>query len=426
MSKRNKNRPGYKKTKVGWIPEEWECHSGNQITSAIAKGSSPRWQGYEYTSSGMLFITSENVRDGYIDVNSPKYLPLEFHKKLRRTQIRKGDILVNLVGASIGRSCLVGLDLSPANVNQAVSVFRVKDNICREYVASYLQAPGTVRRILGMQVDAARPNISLTDLRNFLIPLPPFPEQRKIAEILSAWDDAIEQTRKLIDAKKGRKKALMQQLLTGKKRLSKFQNSWSMHKIGDLASILFSNVDKKTFSNEIPVRLCNYTDVYYNNRLTRDIPLMEATATNSEIQKYKLEKDDVIITKDSETAEDIAVPCYVADQVDDVICGYHLAIIRPKPRKAHGPFLSQLIMTDYPHYQFVRIANGVTRFGLPLRSIKQIEIKIPPVEEQRYISKVLSTADDEIKALKKKYATLEKQKRGLMQKLLTGEVRVSV
>ena len=213
-------------------------------------------------------------------------------------------------------------------------------------------------------------------------------------------------------------------LLSGKGRLSGCKETWSLHRLGNLASIIFSNVDKKTYPNEIPVRLCNYTDVYYNKRITKNMPLMKATATENEIQKYKLKKGDIIITKDSEMAEDIAVPCYVAEEIDDIVCGYHLAIIRPKEIKIHSPFLLQLLMTDYARCQFTRIATGVTRFGLSLGAVKFIEVTIPPISEQRCIAEFLSAADDEIEALEQKLAALEKQKHGLMQKLLTGELQV--
>src|SRR3989338_6015073 len=119
----NENRPGYKKTKVGWIPEGWGCVKGSEITSLIGKGASPKWQGFNYVATGMLFVTSENVRDGYLDVSVPKFLPLTFHTKLKRTQLRRGDILINLVGASIGRSCRVKQGLGSAHVKQAVAGF---------------------------------------------------------------------------------------------------------------------------------------------------------------------------------------------------------------------------------------------------------------------------------------------------------------
>jgi hypothetical protein len=112
-------KPGYKQTEVGVIPEDWEIRTGEQLTTLIGKGGSPRWQGFEYSNAGMLFVTSENVRDGFLDIRDPKYLPLAFHEKLKRTKLRKHDILINLVGASIGRSCQILEDLGEANVNQA-------------------------------------------------------------------------------------------------------------------------------------------------------------------------------------------------------------------------------------------------------------------------------------------------------------------
>jgi len=168
-------KPCYKQTDVGVIPEEWEILTGEQITTLIGKGGSPRWQGFEYSNRGMLFVTSENVRDGFLDIREPKYLPLAFHEKLKRTKLQKHDILVNLVGASIGRSCHIQQDLGEANVNQAVAVFRVKEGHSSAFVACFFQAPTTIERILEMQVDAARPNISLGDLRRFPMPLPPPP-----------------------------------------------------------------------------------------------------------------------------------------------------------------------------------------------------------------------------------------------------------
>ena len=418
MSKRNENKPGYKKPKVGWIPKDWD-YDLVRSTGAVVTGTTPATLHPEYYGGEYPFVTPVDIGFSTWISRSVSTLTEEGLGKARC--LSKGAVLFVCIGLTIGKVGIADVALA---TNQQINAIIPNNRNSGTYLYYALLAQS--RRIASYAGCQAVPIINKNQLRNGVVTPSHLSEQRKIAEILSTWDEAIEQTHKLIDAKKRRKKALMQQLLAGKKRLPKFQKSWSLHKIGDLASILFSNVDKKTSSNEIPVRLCNYTDVYYNERLTRDMPLMEATVTNSEIQKYKLKKNDVIITKDSETAEDIAVPCYVADRVDDVVCGYHLAIIRPKPTKVHGPFLSQLIMTNYAHYQFVRIANGVTRFGLPLRSIKHIEIKIPPVAEQCCIAEDLSTADDEIKVLEKKLATLEKQKRGLMQKLLTGEIRVSV
>ncbi len=213
---------GYKQTEVGVIPEDWKVKSGEEITVLIGKGASPRWQGFGYTSDGMLFVTSENVRDGYLDISEPKYLPLEFHEKLKRSQLHVGDILINLVGASIGRSCYIDIELGEANINQAVSVFRLSDEYNARFISCYFSSSICIGRILDMQVDAARPNISLGDLRRFLIPLPPSAEQTAIANVLSDSDALINALEQLIAKKQAIKTATMQQLLTGRTRLPQF------------------------------------------------------------------------------------------------------------------------------------------------------------------------------------------------------------
>ncbi|MFT5633755.1 MAG: type I restriction enzyme S subunit [Rubritalea sp.] len=146
---------GYKQTEVGVIPEDWKIKDGENLTSLISKGASPKWQGYAYADSGMLFVTSENVRQGYLDISKPKFLPIEFNSKIKRSQVQIGDVLINLVGASIGRSCQVKSDLGIANVNQAVAVYRMSEDENSEYVAAYFTSSLAVRRIMEMQVDAA-------------------------------------------------------------------------------------------------------------------------------------------------------------------------------------------------------------------------------------------------------------------------------
>ena len=201
------------------VPNGWNQLKGKEITSKITKGSSPKWQGFDYQKEGTLFVTSENVRDGFLDISSPKYLPLEFNQKLKNSQLEKGDILINIVGASIGRSCQFDIENQSANINQAVCLFRTNELVKSEFIYQFLQHSTTVNKLLGTQSESARPNLSLSDMRDFVFSIPPLPEQRKIAKILSTWDKAISTTERLIDNSKQQKKALMQQLLTGKKRL---------------------------------------------------------------------------------------------------------------------------------------------------------------------------------------------------------------
>ncbi len=254
--------------------------------------------------------------------------------------------------------------------------------------------------------------------------LPPFEEQKRIVRILAAADRVIERTENLQEAKRKLKQGLAQKLLTDKSRLPGISpDAWRQVRLADLTTIISSGVDKKIRSAETKVRLCNYTDVYYSDRIGLECDFMIATASGSEIEKYSLRNGDVVITKDSETPDDIGKPAVVTEDMPDVLCGYHLAILRPK--KVHGPFLAQLLRLPQIRHEFYRVANGVTRFGLGQAAIAGLVIKVPRPEEQQRIAAVLSCADRHVELIKKKLSALREIKRGLMQRLLgsgTNEV----
>lgn len=275
-------------------------------------------------------------------------------------------------------------------------------------------------------------NLSQQILNDVVIPLPPLSEQRKIAKILSTWDKAISTTEKLIETSKQQKKALMQQLLTGKKRLinpetgKAFEGKWEDKYLNTFAKVIVSPVDKKTVDGEVPVELCNYTDVYYNTNITRKLTFMKATAKQSEIDKFTLEVDDVIITKDSETPGDIAVPALVSEELNGVVCGYHLAIVRTDKQQADGAFINYLFDMQKTRYYFFTLATGATRFGLSVGGINKAHFCLPPLAEQQKIASALTVADKEIEVLEAKLAHFKQEKKALMQQLLTGKRRVVV
>lgn len=200
---------------------------------------------------------------------------------------------------------------------------------------------------------------------------------------------------------------------------------WRTQKLKHVAVVRFSSVDKKTGDGELPVRLCNYTDVYNNDRIIDDPDFMQATATPDEIARFTLKRGDVLITKDSEIWNDIAVPAYVTADMPGVLCGYHLAHIRPNPRELDGAFLSRAFAADGIRQQFHIAANGVTRFGLPNRAIAGALFPIPPLDEQRAIARFLDgeTAKiDELIAAKEKLIGLLHEKRTALVERVVSSV----
>ena len=165
-----------------------------------------------------------------------------------------------------------------------------------------------------------------------------------------------------------------------------------------MASVQLSTVDKKTVEGQIPVKLCNYVDVYYNEVITAELDFMNATATSEQVRRFSLRAGDVLITKDSESWNDIAVPAVVAEALVDVVCGYHLAHIKPWTG-LDGRFLGHQFSAIGIRDQFHIAANGITRFGLGGDAIRRGLFPIAPIEEQQAIADFLDRETAKIDAL---------------------------
>jgi type I restriction enzyme S subunit len=205
--------------------------------------------------------------------------------------------------------------------------------------------------------------------------------------------------------------------------IGRFPDDWRLMPLENVARVYMSNVDKKGIEGENPVRLCNYTDVYYHNFITDDLNFMKATATDSEIRKFGLKVGDVLITKDSEDRYDIAVPSLVLGNLPNVLCGYHLALIRPNSEKLLGSYLCQLFKSHFMRHYFSIIAIGVTRCGLTAEALAKMMIPIPSTDEQVKISGILSLWDNSYENIEKLIEAKKRLKKALMRQLFSGMVR---
>ena len=173
---------------------------------------------------------------------------------------------------------------------------------------------------------------------------------------------------------------------------------WEMKRLKTMASVQLSNVDKHSEEGQVAVKLCNYVDVYYNDLITAKFDFMNATATPEQVRRFRLRVGDVLITKDSESWTDIAVPAVVGEDLPDVLCGYHLAHVRPGP-KLDGRFLARQFSAIGPRDQFHVAANGITRFGLGGDAIRTGLFPVAPIEEQHTIADFLDRETAKIDAL---------------------------
>lgn len=408
------------------VPEGWKIGKLRELSSKIGSGITPKGGRETYLDEGIPLIRSQNVGWGKLMLDDVAFIDERQHDSMSVSKVRHGDVLLNITGASIGRSAIYQGDDNAANVNQHVCIIRAKPTLSPEYLKAVLISDGGQKQIEQFQAGGNRQGLNFEQIGSFAILLPPLPEQQKIAEILGTWDKAIETTEALLANARAQKRALMQSLLTGTRRFPGFEDHpWREVRLQQIADIIVSNVDKKSEPDELPVRLCNYTDVYKNDTIRANMDFMEATATPAQIKKFGLKVGDVIITKDSEDPSDIAVPAYVAETADDLVCGYHLAIIRAN-HHADGRFLKYCFELPHTRYYFGARANGATRFGLNIDSIETAVFRVPSIAEQRIIADAIQLVEQEIGQTIGMLDHLRTEKKSLMQQLLTGKRRVIV
>lgn len=297
---------------------------------------------------------------------------------------------------------------------------------------------------LSMTGSAGQQRVQPSFFARFHVPPMSPTEQTAIAGILDTVDEAIRQTAAVIEKLKKIRAGLLHDLLTrgidedGQLRdpirhpeqfndspLGRVPKAWEMKPLEALADIRFSSVDKKSHAGERRVRLCNYIDAYNNEYLTgSESFFMMATATEAEVSQFSLRGGDIVVTKDSETPDDIGIPCVITGQPTDLVCGYHLALIRHNGGQMNSIFLAKQLRHSRMARYFGRVCNGLTRYGLPTSAFSSASILVPPLPEQNAIAAILRGLDDRLREETRAQGKLTLIKRGLMQDLLTGRVRV--
>jgi type I restriction enzyme, S subunit len=196
-------------------------------------------------------------------------------------------------------------------------------------------------------------------------------------------------------------------------------SDWQELPLQTVARVRFSGVDKHEDSGERAVRLCNYIDVYNNEYITADKDYMAASASDAEIASFGIRRGDVIITKDSETPDDIGISAVVDCNEPDLVCGYHLALLRPKDGMVDPTFLAKQLRHHRLAKYFGHLANGLTRYGLPTSVVENAPLWLPSIGEQRAVAALLRLVDEAITNEEAVIAKLRQLRTGLLRDLLT-------
>jgi len=196
------------------IPDTWCLATVDQLTLLVTKGTSPKWQGFDYSSTGVPFIRSQNVLWGNLDLTDMAYLPPIFNDSHKNSIIRHGDVLLNLVGASVGRSSIATEGTEGANCNQAVAIIRlVPEGMINKFLIYYFISPHTQEHIHESKADVARANFNLDDIRPMVVPVPPLTEQHEVVRRVEAMFKLADAVEKRVEAAKVRAEKLTQAIL---------------------------------------------------------------------------------------------------------------------------------------------------------------------------------------------------------------------
>ena len=418
---------GYKKTKVGIIPNEWPYDRFKNIVKKSQYGLSLA----KNIKGNIKILDMSQLQNGYIinkDLGYVSITPDEYENYV----IKKGDLLFNRTNSYdlVGKSAVAKKDYEFVFASYLVR-FKFKEECNFQYIGEWFalsHKTNIIKRLVTKGVGQC--NINPTELQKyFYIPLPPLTEQGRIAEILTTCDNLIELKEKLIEQKKFQKKYLMQALLDPKspnfRQLIGFKDEWKEVKLGSLGKTYggLNGKNKNDFGTGKPY--IPYINIFNNPII--NINSLEYVVIEKSENQNQVKFGDIFFTTSSETPEEVGMSAVILEDTDELylnsFCfGFRLYDFN----KLNPNFAVYFFRSNIFRKILNKLSQGSTRFNLSKNSMMKVNIILPAIKEQTAIAKILSTAAEEIHLLESELEQQKLKKKALMQLLLTGKVRVNV
>ena len=427
--------PDYKPSGVGWlgdVPTHWGVRRAKFFYREVDERSS--------TGSEELMSVSHKTGVTPRKQNVTMFLA---ESNVGYKVCRPGDIVINTMWAYMAA---LGVARQDGLVSPSYGVYRPlnQQNLHHEYIDFLLrtEAYRTAYLILSTGITASRLRLYPESFLGIPLLYCPLAEQIAIVNYLDHVDQRIHRyidgKQRLIALLEEQRQVVIHRAVTrgfdtntrrkpsGIEWLGDVPAHWQMRRLQSVVDMKVSNVDKHVKKDEIPVRLCNYVDVYKNDRITENIPFMRATAVVDEIDRFRIGIGDVLITKDSEAWDDIGVPALVEYSAEDVVCGYHLALLRPSQTLLNGAYLFRALQCPAITCQFHMAANGVTRYGLSHHAIKSALLPVPPFPEQvaivEHLDKATADIDAAIDRTHREIELMREYRERLIADVVTGKL----
>jgi len=382
--------------------KNWDKIKLGDLCEVITKGTTPTSIGFNFTDSGIKFIKVESLTEtGEIIPNKVAYIDENCHQALKRSQLKKNDILFSIAGA-LGRIGIVKDDILPANTNQALAIIRLKkdSNALVEFIAKYFNSNIVTDEIEKLRIGAAQQNLSLTQLNNLFVPLPPLPEQKRIVSILDEAFAAIAKAKANAEQNLKNTKELFESYLQGV--FEKKDNGWEIKKLGEVCELY----QPKTISTKEMV----YDGLY---------PVFGANGIIGKYDKYNHEEPQLLITCRGATCGSVNI-----SEPKSWING-NAMVVRPKDHSIVLKFLEYLFRGGV---DLSKTITGAAQPQITRQSLNPIEISYPKsLPKQQSIVRQLDTLRVETQKLEavyqKKINDLEELKKSILQKAFAGELK---
>lgn len=394
------------------------------------------------STTGYKILRANNITLSSNSVNFADVRIISDSVKVNPNQkLKEKDIFICTASGSkdhIGKVAYIEHDLD-YYFGGFMAVIRTKPTLISRFLFHILTGPSFSTYLENTLNSSTINNLNSTILSGFLVPVPPLPVQEEIVRILDTFSGVVTELEQKLEAEQA---ARVRQYEHYRNELLSFDSKSNIFekllakirpegvtyvRLGGkegICDVVPSGVDKVISNNERPVKLCNYMDVY-NNRYITDAVVEKCTdgsVSENEYERFVLRRGQVLLTKDSETREDIAQSSYVNKDFDDVVCGYHLAVLTPV-KSINSKYLNYVLQSANLRCYFSKMANGVSRYGLKLKSIEDALIPVPPLEVQKEIVSILdrfSTLVNDLKSgLPAEIALRRKQYEYYRDKLLT-------
>jgi type I restriction enzyme S subunit len=401
-------KQGYKRTEVGIIPEDWEVLRFRNYADSNKKWSitggpfGSNLKTTDYTSQGIRIIQLQNIGDGVFINNIEIFTSKEKAEELLSCNIFSGEIILSKMGDPVARACFIPKKLKRCIMaSDGIRLVVNEKRFNKKFVHDYINSNYFRKRAIEISTGTTRQRIGLPELKNLQVIAPPLQEQKKIAEVFSDTDELIQQLDKLIVKKKNIKQGAMQELLTGKKRLPGFDGEWETLLFGCLIEINKGqqlNKSELTATGEYPDWNGGIEPSGYTN-------------------KWNMIENTITISEGGNSCG------FVNYCKQKFWCGGHCYALKITSTNLDKSFLFQLLKFKEKSIMSLRIGSGLP--NIQKKNLNEFELFIPKdSKEQSTIAQVLSDMDAEIDELERKRDKYIMIKKGMMQQLLTGKIRL--